>query len=226
MILPELLVFDMAGTTIEATDLVPAAFREAFSEQEIQLGDTDISQVRGRSKPDAIFELLSRFTGPDNAKARLVTVHRRFRDLLLDCYREQGVTVITGSEDTFRWLKSHGVKIALTTGFDRELAGFLVGLAGWDKAIDTLVCGDDVEHGRPAPDLVFEAMRRTNCRDASTVAVVGDTVSDLRSAHAARAGWAIGVLSGAHGQAQLAAEAPSVILDSVGDLPAYFEQRN
>jgi len=45
---------------------------------------------------------------------------------------------------------------------------------------------------------------------------------DLRSATNARAGWAIGVLSGAHDLSTLGAEAHTHLLPSVTGLPALF----
>jgi phosphoglycolate phosphatase-like HAD superfamily hydrolase len=70
--------------------------------------------------------------------------------------------------------------------------------------------------------MVFRVMELTGVGDPGAVAVVGDTLSDLESGERAGAGWIIGVRSGAHTGEQLAARRPSVILDSVVDLPAYF----
>ena len=223
MNLPALIVFDMAGTTIEAGDLVPLAFMKAFEYEGIQLSESQVSEVRGRSKTDAIYELLQRHAGDRAAQARYRQVHDRFRQSLLAAYSEHGITTIDGAGTTFSWAQNANIRIALTTGFDRELAQLLCRLAGWTGITDTLVSGTDVAQGRPAPDLVLKAMKRTGCTDSSRVAVVGDTISDIRSAKAAAAGWSIGVLSGAHGHVRLAAESPTVILDSVADLPRYFE---
>ena len=55
---PRLVVFDMIGTTILATDRVPEAFFWAFDEQGVSLSGSDIDSVRGKSKREAIHELL------------------------------------------------------------------------------------------------------------------------------------------------------------------------
>ena len=47
---------------------------------------------------------------------------------------------------------------------------------------------------------------------------MGDTVSDLEAGHAAGAGAVIGVLSGAHDEAALAAAAPTAIIADVTSL--------
>ena len=91
-----------------------------------------------------------------------------------------------------------------------------------DPERDTVVGADDVPVGRPAPFLIYRAMMDLEVLDVASVAVVGDTTLDLRSAANARAGWGIGVLSGAHDLSTLGAEAHTHLLPSVTGLPALF----
>ena len=55
-------------------------------------------------------------------------------------------------------------------------------------------------------------MARLGVDDPRAVVVVGDTVSDLEAGHAAGAGAVVGVLSGAHDEATLAAASPTAII--------------
>lgn len=219
---PDLVVFDMIGTTVQSTDRVPEAFAWAFDEQGISLSGADIDSVRGRSKNEAIHELLVRNSGIDFADKHADDVYQLFKERLLNCYREGEVTEVEGAEATFDWCRGSNVKIALTTGFDRELAGLLVEKLAWAGRIDTLICNDDVKSGRPAPDLILCAMRRLDCLEAARIASVGDTVSDLEAGANAGTRWNIGVLSGAHSLQQLEGASHTAILDSVADLPAVF----
>jgi phosphoglycolate phosphatase-like HAD superfamily hydrolase len=61
-------------------------------------------------------------------------------------------------------------------------------------------------------------MDRLGVADPGAVAVVGDTVSDLEAGHAAGAGAVIGVLSGSHDEAALAAASPTAVIDDVTSL--------
>jgi phosphoglycolate phosphatase-like HAD superfamily hydrolase len=58
------------------------------------------------------------------------------------------------------------------------------------------------------------------------VANVGDTVLDLQAAHNAGTRWNVGVLTGAHERAQMAAQPHTHLLASVAELPALFEARS
>jgi phosphonatase-like hydrolase len=113
--------------------------------------------------------------------------------------------------------------VALNTGFDRDTTGLLLKALRWDEGVvDAVVCGDDVRRGRPAPDLIFRAMKEAGAADARRVVNVGDTVLDLQAGHNARVRWNVGVLSGAHGR-ELLEQAPHThLLESVAALPGLW----
>jgi phosphonatase-like hydrolase len=218
----ELVVFDMIGTTIQASEKIPKAFITAFAGEGVHLTSTDVSSVRGKSKREAIHELLLANAGEKVAKHRSDVVYATFKAELLMCYRDGPVTAIDGAEATFDWCRSHSIRTSLTTGFDHELAAVLIDKLGWLEMVDVLVCNDDVAAGRPAPDLILAAMSRLQLADVARVASVGDTVSDLEAGANAGIRWNIGVLSGAHTKEQLAAAPHTALIDSVANLPGLF----
>ncbi len=219
----DLVVFDIAGTTIRASDQVPAAFREAFAGIDIALSDADIQAIRGRSKREAIAEMLSHHLGARGGQPEPMKVYADFQQFLTQRYKARGIEAIVGVEATFDWLKARDVRIALSTGFDRSLADLLIRTVGWEQSVDVVVCNDDVSHGRPAPDLIFRAMELSACKDGQRVAAVGDTISDLQAASNAGVQWSIGVLSGAHTEDQLRSCPYTAIIASVAELPGVFE---
>ncbi|MDJ0905102.1 MAG: phosphonatase-like hydrolase [Woeseiaceae bacterium] len=219
----DLVVFDMVGTTVAASDRIPEAFTKAFENQGIRLSQNDIRSVRGRSKTDAIRELLTTHRDEFFADATTDNVYESFKRFLLDGYRAGRVEPIDGAAATFDWCRANGIGVALTTGFDRELATRLVERLGWRNRIETLVCNDDVARGRPAPDLILKAMQRLNLVDVARVASVGDTVSDLQAGANAGTGFNIGVLSGAHSREQLRQAPHTALIASVAELPEFLQ---
>jgi len=90
---------------------------------------------------------------------------------------------------------------------------------GWEPAsFDAIVCGDDVRAGRPSPAMIQEAMRRVSVSDPATIMAVGDTVLDLQAGTAARAGWVVGVTSGAHGRERLLQTPHTHLIATVADI--------
>ena len=218
----DLVVFDMIGTTIQASEKIPQAFITAFSGEGVHLTSADVSSVRGKSKREAIQELLLARAGERVAKHRSDVVYAAFKAELLECYRQGSVTAIVGAEETFDWCRSHSIRTSLTTGFDHELAAVLIDKLGWLELVDVLVCNDDVSAGRPAPDLILAAMSRLQLADVARVASIGDTVSDLEAGANAGTRWNIGVLSGAHSKEQLSAAPHTALIDSVANFPELF----
>lgn len=218
---PELLVFDMIGTTIEPSDAIPQAFRAALFNAGLHLSDDEISAVRGKSKREAIADLLASHLGQGDAARLQEPVYATFQNGLEEHYRSGTVRPIEGAAVAFEWCRSVGAKIALTTGFDGNIADLVIESLDWAGKVDTLVCNDDVAAGRPAPFLIQEAMRRTKVVSVSAVASIGDTVPDLQAGVNAGIRWNLGVLTGAHDITRLSGVDGAIILKSVADLLEY-----
>lgn len=220
---PRLVVFDMAGTTVRGEGRVADALSTALAEHGIEVTPEQLSGVRGSSKREAVLRLIPEGAG---RAGRAETVYNSFRERLARLYGAGGVEPVEGAEATFRWLKRRGIRVALNTGFDREITGLLLSSLGWGEGVaDAVVCGDDVRRGRPAPDLIFGAMEAAGVSDARQVMNVGDTVLDLQAGHNAGVRWNVGVLSGAHGRAMLEREPHTHLLDSVAGLPGLWPDR-
>jgi phosphonatase-like hydrolase len=211
----DLVIFDMAGTTIEDRGQVPAAFASTLAAHGLAVTADEIGRVRGSSKRQAIRTLL-----PPGAADQADRIYTDFRRALADSYMNGGVKCVAGADHVIAKLRRRGIRVALTTGFDRDIATLLLTSIGWTRdSIDAVVCGDDVDNGRPAPDMIVLAMKLTGVADPVRVANVGDTTLDLESAARAGVGWNIGVLSGAHAREALERAPHTHILNSVAELP-------
>ncbi len=212
----ELVIFDIAGTTVEDHGEVGFAFTAALADHGIEVTREQIKNVRGSSKRQALLQFIP--AGPEQARLAQ-EVYASFQTHLEQKYRVEGVKAISGAEHAFRSFREHGVRVALNTGFDQEMTRLLLHALGWaDGLVDAVVCGDDVTQGRPAPYLIFKAMERTGASSVHRVASVGDTTFDLQAGHNAGVRWNIGVLSGAHDRQALESFPHTHLLTSVADV--------
>lgn len=213
----ELVIFDLAGTTVEDRGEVPAAFSSSLAAHGIGVSVEELKNVRGRSKRHAILHLIP--AGPERLSLA-ASVYASFLEQLTQRYRSDGVHAVAGAATTFQSLRDRGVRVALNTGFDRETATLLLDELKWSDGIfDAVVCGDDVAQGRPAPYLIFRAMEAAGVTSVQTVANVGDTALDLHAGHNAGVRWNIGVLSGAHKRPMLESAPHTHLITSVAELP-------
>jgi phosphonatase-like hydrolase len=220
----ELVIFDLAGTTVEDRGEVPEAFAAALASHGFSVSPPQLRSVRGASKRQAILHFIP--PGPKRM-ACAESVYTSFREHLAQRYQSDGVRPVSGADTTFMSLREHGVRVALNTGFDRETTALVLDALGWGGGFfDAVVCGDDVAQGRPAPYLIFRAMECAGACNVHKVANVGDTALDLLAGHNAGVRWNVGVLSGAHERPQLENAPHTHLLPSVAELPSLWDVHN
>jgi phosphonatase-like hydrolase len=137
---------------------------------------------------------------------------------------DPSVCEVPGTSETFKILRGAGVKVALNTGFSRNIAQVIIDRLGWttNGLIDASIASDEVTHGRPHPDMIWNLMVNVFVDDPLRVAKIGDTPVDLEEGENAGCGWLIGVTSGSHSREQLQNSPHTHLIDSVADLPRAF----
>jgi phosphonatase-like hydrolase len=220
--IPELVVVDFAGTTLHENGAVLTAYREALANEGIPFSEEDLAIRRGANKRAVFEELAARNGAGVNATEVAARALASFESTLQREYSIGPVGEIPGAAAAIRLLRQQGIRVALTSGFERSLVSLLVGRLSWAMLFDLVLCGDDVPLGRPAPFLIYRAMIELCVPNVANVAVVGDTPLDLQAATTAHAGWVVGVLSGAHGIKTLGNTPHTHIIPSIAELPRLF----
>lgn len=221
----ELVVLDMAGTTVLDDGVVEQAFQRAAE----RTGVADrmpwaeaLDYVRvtmGQSKIDVFTHLAA---GDVAAAARATAA---FEGAYAEIVEEQGVAEIPGAGDAIQSLKDAGLRVVLSTGFAPVTRDALLDGLGWHELVDLALSPVDAGRGRPAPDLVLAALLRTQTSSVAAVAVAGDTVSDVESGRRAGAGFVAGVLTGAHDRVALDAAGADAVLRDVTGLRGALAER-
>jgi phosphonatase-like hydrolase len=218
----ELAVFDMAGTTVLDRDGVNGCFRAVLAEAGLEVSPEAVNEVMGLPKLEAVQKLIGRTNLGDHMKWPVNTIHEAFVARMIHFYKtDPAVCEVPGTTATFVTLKRAGIKIALNTGFSRDIAQVIIDRLGWQQKglIDASITSDEVTHGRPHPDMIWELMINLRLNDPLKIAKIGDTPVDLQEGENAGCGWLIGVTSGSHTREQLAAWPNTHLIDSVADLP-------
>jgi phosphoglycolate phosphatase len=213
---------DMAGTTVRDDGAVEAAFDTALASVGMGEGSPRLAEARllvrdtmGWSKADVFAALLE----PAEAQRATAAFAAAYEGLVAS----GGATEVPGAREVLRALRARGVAVCLSTGFAPSTRDALLDALGWRGEVDLALSPVDVGRGRPAPDLVLGAMERLGVGDPGAVAVAGDTVSDLEAGTAAGAAAVIGVLTGAHDRATLAAAPHTAIIEDIRGFIAEIE---
>jgi phosphonatase-like hydrolase len=216
-----LVVFDMAGTTVEDKGLVEKAFLAA--DEHAALSTTAeqrremlryVDETMGQSKI-VVFRHLS---GGNEEQAQ--AANKEFERCYAQLVSEGQCAELPGARSVIERLQSQGVKVALTTGFAQETQNAILDALGWQGLADVVLCPGEGVRGRPYPDMPLTALLRTGTDSVRSMVVVGDTTSDVTSGLRAGARAVVGVLTGAHGGGQLAAAGATHVMANVRELPA------
>ncbi|MES2304526.1 MAG: HAD family hydrolase [Gemmatimonadota bacterium] len=223
-----LVVFDLSGTTVhDGGGVVRRNLREVLAGAGLELREGALEGVAGLPKRTAIRTLLEGH-GRDELLDRVESLHADFAARMRRWYRDDpAVREVTGATDTFRALRAAGIRVAIATGFTRDVLDVVLARMGWvgpDSPVNTTVASDEVKRARPWPDAIELLRKGAGDLPAAAVAKVGDTAADLQEGTMARCGLVVGVLSGGHAREVLEAQPHDQLIASIADLPALLEQ--
>ena len=225
----ELVVFDIAGTTVRDNGSVADAFIAAFHEFGFEMPEEEVKKVMGFRKIDAIALLLEKFAPAKKDDEELIDrIHTRFIDTMIAFYRDdQDLGPFPFAEELFATLHSLGIKVALNTGFTRSITDTILHRLRWDDRttlIDQTICSDEVPYGRPHPDMIKKLIHDLDISSPSKVLKVGDTEVDVEEGRNAGCGIVVSVTTGAYTREQLEAYAPDFIIDDLSELLSIIEK--
>lgn len=180
----------MDGTLLDTSYLHVLAWWESFLAAGYEVSCFDIHRALGRGGDDLVETLVGR------ADDRVVQGHKqRWAPLRERCLPFHDVA------ELIRATADRGVQVVYcTSGDDQDVEDFRRKI-GCDDVVAAVVDSSDVEHAKPAPDIVQAALAAVDVAPQDAV-LVGDTVYDVRAA--ATAGVAcIGLMCGGIGESEL-----------------------
>lgn len=92
-------------------------------------------------------------------------------------------------EYVLRDLKKLGIVLAVLTNRKREFMEKEITCVDgndWSHFFSAVVCGDDVEHRKPYPDLILKTLEELNIKPGTHAWYVGDSTTDIISAREAK----------------------------------------
>ena len=220
---PSLVVMDMVGTTINDNGHVQKTVVDTFqSVLRVNISMDQANKVMGIPKKTAFEQLCSlnkTLVTADVIDELVVFFNRQ----LIEKYGTKGsIELMPYAAELFEAIRNSGAKVYLNTGFNRQVADVIVRNLALEKMIHGYIGSDEVDAGRPQPDMIRLAMKRSGVEYSHLVMKVGDTVSDLYEGFSAGCAWNVGVLTGANTYDELRTAPYSQILSNLQPLIAYF----
>ena len=233
----QLVVFDMAGTTVQDDHVVESCFYKAAVNSGLAVSKDQIKAMQGLPKLTVV-QLLWKEQLPETDpqfQLKVTSTYENFREILENYYESTAINPTKGALSTFEWLHQRGIQIALTTGFYRKVANIILKKLGWYEGLNEKYLGgaqsliqlsltpDETGKGRPYPDMIYKAMELLNVEDPKTVIKIGDTPADLEAGRRANVLYSLAVTNGTHSLEDLKAYPNDGLLSSLEELPSFLE---
>lgn len=177
-----LLIFDFDGTVADTTPLHAAAFSEVLAPLGIAV---DYSCIAGLKTLDAMRQCLNGagHALDEAALAALVTAKQQ-------CVRQmigQALQPLPGVDAFLRWARPR-YKLAMVTSGSRGTVSLALEKLGYTGWFDPLICADDVEKAKPAPEGFLMALQLAGV-SASEALVFEDSEAGFQAAAQAGLGY-------------------------------------
>ena len=173
-------VFDMDGVIFDTERLVIEFWKEVAKKHNIPNIEHTCIQCLGTNR----------------VRTREIFLENYGADFPYDPYRTEvtelfnthykGVPLPTkpGVRELLSYLQEQDIKVGLASSTAQHLVRDEIGTAGLLPYFQTLVCGDMVEHSKPAPDIFLKACEILNADPTKSIAIE-DSFNGIRSAHCA-----------------------------------------
>jgi len=171
-------IFDLDGVLLESEEVWDTV-REAFVRERGGRYDAEVQRAMMGMSSVEWSRYLHEVAGvPDGPEAINAEVVRR----MLAAYGER-LPLLPGAVEAVRRIGER-FPLGLASSSNRVLIDRVLALAGLAALFDATVSSEEVQHGKPAPDVYLEAARRLGA-DPTHCAAVEDSQGGIRSAKSA-----------------------------------------
>ena len=177
--MPEAVIFDLDGVLLDSESLWNEAKEALVHEAGGRWHDAAPGAMMGMSSPEWSAYLRDELGVPMAIDAINRDVVRRMEQ----GYRRR-LPLLPGAERAVRTLGARW-PLGLASSSNREIIDLVLELADFGGAFSVTVSSEEVERGKPAPDVYLEAARGLGV-DAARCVAIEDSSNGLRSAVAAR----------------------------------------
>lgn len=174
------LIFDMDGLMLDTERLARSAWQRAMADWNAALPDALYLLLVGRDEQGTVAILQEAY----GAEFPVRQVRQRKQQYFEEHIARHGVPVKPGLMELLDFADALSLPKAVASSTETEPALRKLAVAGIAGQFGAIVCGDQVQNGKPAPDIFLEAAARLRVPPAGCL-VLEDSEPGVRAAHAA-----------------------------------------
>jgi beta-phosphoglucomutase family hydrolase len=148
-------IFDMDGTLLESTEADYRAWEKVFKSYNQELPFERYAPMLGVKSADVIRNEIG-FADEQDVERIL---KEKF-DYFIDYISENPIKPVFAAETFLKSLAQYPIKVALATSSRKEKMQMVLQQLNFLQYFDAIVTGNEVTHGKPAPDIFLLAAKR------------------------------------------------------------------
>jgi HAD superfamily hydrolase (TIGR01509 family) len=171
-------LFDMDGLMFDTESIYALTWNEAAKEFGYEISDDVYRKCVGKKISDCELILVETFGNAFPLKAFMKRAWEVWRDTM----QKNGAPKKPGLIELLDYLDEIRISRAVVTSSTREIAMFTLGDVA--KRYDAIVTGEEVQNGKPAPDIFLLAVKRLKVAPEDCL-VLEDSNAGMQAAHRA-----------------------------------------
>jgi HAD superfamily hydrolase (TIGR01509 family) len=171
-------IFDMDGVLFDTERIYQQTWQELADERGIQLEEGFVRAISGTSGTRTN-QVIEQYYHVEDGTALRAACRQRIKEKL-----EVYVPIKEGVPELLAEFKKRGMKIAIASSSRRIQIESNLRNSNLTGYFDEIVSGEDVEHGKPAPDIFLAAAEALGCRPEECY-VFEDSENGVRAGHSA-----------------------------------------
>jgi HAD superfamily hydrolase (TIGR01509 family) len=175
-----LIIFDMDGVILDSERVGNLAWFKVSDKYGLNLDIEKLRNVKGGTSARAK-KILGNWYGEDIAEKILEEKKRVQLDIIKE---EGGIKLKKGVVELLEFIKEKKIKCVVATSTRKESAEKQLKETGVYSYFDALVFGDEVENGKPAPDIFLKACEKIGVSPDEAI-VIEDSVLGATAANRA-----------------------------------------
>lgn len=173
-------LFDMDGLMVDTERQSDAGWLWACAQQGTEMPVWLMNDFKGAPREPCIKMFNAYFKG------RIEYWHTRElkNEYVAKLQEKEGIPVKPGLFELLRFLRARQIRVVVATSTRHELAeSILQGIGAWEY-LDGCIFGDQVENGKPAPDIFLLAAKKAGV-SAENCIVLEDSINGIKAGAAA-----------------------------------------
>lgn len=171
-------IFDMDGLMIDSERVTFYWYRQYLKKIGKDMTEEFYKNLLGKTKDSCKDIMLEEYGHNFEYDKCLKWVH----DQMAIQFETVGVPVKKGLISLLKYLKDNGYKTMVATSSDRNRVDVILKNAGIDIYFDGAICGDEVEHGKPDPEVFLKACDKIDIKPEEGL-VIEDSEAGIKAAH-------------------------------------------